>query len=72
MKKIHLIYITLFLTGLKGYSQTELKLYTTYFEKLGIGFEYFANDHIGLELVTSYWRKNSTNYYINADVKDRE
>tara|TARA_B110000114_G_C15018436_1_gene367862 strand:- start:490 stop:1122 length:633 start_codon:yes stop_codon:yes gene_type:complete len=71
MKKIYLVYI-IFLIGIKGYSQTELKIYTTYFERLGIGIEYFANEHIGIELGSSYWLKNTSNYYINADVKSKE
>lgn len=72
MKKAHLLYLIFLLTGIKGYSQTELKLYTTYFERLGVGIEYFANEHIGLELGSSFWQKNTSNYYINADVKNKE
>ena len=72
MKKTHLLYIIFLLTGIKGYSQTELKLYTTYFERLGVGIEYFADEHIGLELGSSYWIKSTSNYYINADVKNKE
>lgn len=72
MKNTHIFYIIFFIIGIKGYSQTELKLYTTYFERLGVGVEYFSNKHIGLELGSSYWQKNTNNYYINADVNIKE
>lgn len=71
MKKAYLLYFIFLLTGIKGYSQTELKLYTTYFERLGVGIEYFVNEQIGLELGSSYWQKNTSTYYVNADVKNR-
>ena len=60
------------LIATKGYSQRELKFYRTAFERLGIGIGCFKNEHIGFELGSSYWLKNTSNYYINADVKSRE
>ena len=72
MKTAHLLCIIFLLTGIKGYTQTELKLYTTGFERLGAGIEYFTNYHIGFELGSSYWLKKTNYYLINADIKDKE
>jgi hypothetical protein len=72
MKNRHLLCIILFLIGIKGYSQTELKIYSTGFERIGLGIEYFTEKNVGLELGSSYWIKNTSNGYINADVKNKE
>ena len=72
MKIAHLLCILFLMTGTKGFSQKELKLYRTAFEILGIGIEHFKDEHIGFELGSSYWQKNTSHYYINADVKNKE
>jgi len=72
MKTAYLLCLIFLLTGIKGYTQTELKLYTTGFERFGAGIEYFTNDHIGFELGSSYWLKKTNYYLINADIKDKE
>ena len=72
MKTAHLICIIFLLTGIKGYAQTELKLYTTGFERLGAGIEYFTNEHIGFELGSSYWQKKTNYNLINADIEQKE
>ena len=72
MKTVYLLSMLFLFTGIKGYSQTELKLYTTGFERLGLGIEYFKNNHIGFELGSSYWVKKTTNYYINANIKNKD
>lgn len=72
MKTAHFLCIIFLLIGIKGYTQTELKLYTTGFERLGAGIEYFTNEHIGFELGSSYWLKKTNYYLINADIKEKE
>ena len=39
---------------------------------MGIGFEYFIDDHLAVELASSYWAKKSSNFFIDADVKTIE
>ena len=72
MKTAHFLCIIFLLIWIKGYTQTELKLYTTGFERLGAGIEYFTNEHIGFELGSSYWLKKTNYYLINADIKEKE
>ena len=72
MKTAHLLCIIFLLTGIKGYTQIELKLYATSLGRLGAGIEHFTNEYIGFELGSSYWKKKISSYLINADIEEKE
>ena len=60
------------LVAFQGFSQSEVKLYTTGFERVGVGFEYFIDKHTAVELGSSFWVDNSSNFFIDADVDNRD
>ncbi|MCB0397581.1 MAG: hypothetical protein KDD36_13080 [Flavobacteriales bacterium] len=70
MKKVHYLIAALGLLSSGGYAQSELKLKTGP-EVMGLGFEYLDNGRISVEVVGSFWWKNQSNYFINADVDTR-
>ena len=72
MFKAKLTIIFLCLISSKAISQVEVKIYSGVWDRLGLAIEYFVNENIGIELEGSFRTKTTSNFYINADVKNRE
>lgn len=70
MKKF--LALLLFFTTWSTHAQVEVNLYTTVAERIGAGVEYFPSLKTGIELEGSFWRQQSSNFFINADVKNQE
>ncbi len=52
--------------------QMEVKIYTGAFDRHGLAVEYAVNERIGIEIGGSFRTKKTSNFYVNADVGNRE
>ena len=65
-----MIFLSFLCSNVNG--QMEIKLYTGVMDRLGLGAEYAINDKTGIEVGGSFRSKASDNFFINAQVDNKE